>query len=409
MARRKHWGFIVLTAFAVLSVVVIIGLHFATQALKSKVEQALGAGSEIGEITVGWTALEIHRLRIKGPPGWPAADALRAQRIVIVPDLIGLLSSKLRVHRITVEDGYISVLRTRDGRLRLLPSLLETRAKGGAAPAVAIGTIELRDGVLEFFDASVRQPPHKLRLEQLQAEVDNLHVSDLAGRTQIKIDGVVKGVQRDGKLVIDGWAELADKNSELSTHLQRVDLKAFEPYLIKATETGVRRGTLDLNLKSTVRRNNLTAPGDLTLSGLELESSGGAFATFMGVPRNAIVSALKNSKDQIAVHFTLEGDLNDPHFSLNENLATRMGSGIASTLGVSIEGLARGVGNAAHGVGSTVRKLLGKRAAVGCRLGVGNAPAVSSSRFGRIHGLIRAFHQLFAVGAVLRIERDADA
>jgi len=366
MTGRKHWGLIVLTAFAVLAIAVIIGLHFATQALKGKVEQALGPDSEIGAITVGWTALEIDRLRIKGPPGWPAADALRAQRIVIVPDLIGLLSSKLRVHRITVEDGYISVLRARDGRLRLLPSLLETRAKGGAAqkgaavPVVAIGTIELRDGVLEFFDATVRQPPHKLRLEQLQAEVDNLHVPDLAGRTKIKINGVVKGVQRDGTLAIGGWAELADKNSELSTRLQRVDLKAFEPYLIKASETGVRRGTLDLDLKSTVRRNNLNAPGDLTLSGLELESSGGAFATFMGMPRNAIVSALKNSKDQIAVHFTLEGDLNDPHFSLNENLATRLGSGLAGTLGVSIEGLARGVGNAAHGVGSTVRKLFGK-------------------------------------------------
>jgi uncharacterized protein involved in outer membrane biogenesis len=365
MTRHKRWGFIVLAAFAVLAVVVMIGLHFATQLLKSKVEQALGADSEIGEITVGWTALEIHQLRIKGPPGWPAPDTLRAQRIVIVPDLIGLLSSKIRVHRIIVDEGYISVLRARDGRLRLLPSLIETHAKGGAGqndvavPIVAIGTIELRDSVLEFFDATVRQPPHKLRLEQLQAEVGSLQVPDLSGRTKIKIDGVIKGVQRDGTLTIDGWTELADKNSEISTHLQHVDMKAFEPYLIKASETGVRRGTLDLDLKSTVRKNNLNAPGDLTLSDLELESSGGAFATFMGVPRNAIISALKNSKNQITVHFTLEGNLNDPHFSLNENLAMRMGSGIASTLGVSIEGLARGVGNAAHGVGSTVRKLFG--------------------------------------------------
>jgi uncharacterized protein involved in outer membrane biogenesis len=365
MTKGKRWGFIALTALAVLVIAVTIGLHFAAQELKSKVEQVLGPDSEIGEITVGWSALEIHSLRIKGPPGWPAPDALRAKRIVIVPDLIGLLSSKIRVHQITVEDAYISVLRARDGRLHLLPSLLETHAQDEAAPKdavpiVGVGTIELHDGVLEFFDATVRQPPHKLRLEQLQAEVDNLSVPDLAGRTKIKIDGVVKGVQRDGTLAIDGWAELADKNSELSTHLQHVDMKAFEPYLIKASETGVRRGTLDLNLKSTVLKNNLNAPGDLTLSGLELESSGGAFATFMGVPRNAIVSGLKNSKGQIAVHFTLEGNLNDPHFSLNENLATRMGSGIASTLGVSIEGLARGVGNAAHGVGGTVRKLFGK-------------------------------------------------
>jgi len=355
-----------LIALAVIAASVVaggIGLHFAAQALKGKVEQALGPDSEIGAIRVGWSALEIDDLRIKGPAGWPAADALRARRIVIVPDLAGLLSSRIGVHRITVEDGYLSVLRARNGRLRLLPSLLEASAKGDAAktaatPAVDIGAVELRGGVLEFFDATVRQPPHKLRLEQLQAEVDGLRVPALTGRTRITLDGVVKGVQRDGDIAIHGWAEIADRNSQLSTRLQHVDMKAFEPYLIKASETGVRRGSLDLSLESTVRSNSLHAPGDLTLSGLELESSGG-FGTFMGVPRQAVVSALKNGKDQIEVHFVLEGNLDDPQFSLNENLAMRLGAGLAGTLGVSIEGLARGVGNAAHGIGSTVRKLFG--------------------------------------------------
>jgi len=364
MKKFKRWGLIAAAGLAVVIVAGSIGLHFAAQALKAKVEQALGPESEIGALSVGWSTIEIDRLRIKGPGGWPAADALRAQQIVIVPDLIGLLSSKIRIHRITIEGGYLSVLRARNGKLRLLPSLLEARAGNGASknttPSVAIGAISLHDGALEFFDATVRQPPHKLRLEQVEAEVDDLHVPDLAGRTKLKIDGVVKGVQRNGDLAIHGWAEIADRNSELSTQLRHVDVKAFEPYLIKASETGVRRGTLDLDLKSTVRKNNLNAPGDLTLSGLELESGGGAFGTFMGVPRQAIVSALKNSNDQIEVHFVLAGDLNDPQFSLNEGLATRMGAGLAKTLGISIEGLARGVGNAAHGVGSTVKKLFGK-------------------------------------------------
>ena len=59
------------------------------------------------------------------------------------------------------------------------------------------------------------------------------------------------------------------------------------------------------------------------------------------------------------MQFTLEGDLNDPKFSLNE-VVKRLGSGFADALGVSVAGLARGAGNAARGVGDAVRKLFGK-------------------------------------------------
>ena len=363
--KLKRWTLIAVAAVVAIAAAGAVGLHFATKALKGQVQQVLGPESEVGEIALGWSAVEVHRLRIKAPKGWPAEDTLRAERIVIVPDLRALLSASVRVHRITVEEAYLSVLRSREGRLRVVPSLLEKKSKEAGkadltAPAVTIGTIELRDSVLEFFDASVRQPAHKLRLEQLQATVEGLRVPDLSGRTQIQLEGVVKGVQRNGRLSVRGWAELTSKDSEITTRLRGVDLVAFQPYLIKASETGVRRGTLDLDLKSTVRKNALHAPGTLTLTGLELAPGEGALGTFMGMPRQAALAALKNRNDQIRMQFTLEGNLNDPKFSLNESFARRIGSGIAETLGVSFEGLARGVGEATRGVGDTVRRLFGK-------------------------------------------------
>jgi len=353
----RRWGLILVVAVAAIAALGAAGLHFATRSLKGQVERALGPESEVGEITVGWSAVEVHRLRIKGPKGWPVQDTLRAQRIIIVPDLRALLSAKVRLDRITVEDGYISVLRSREGRLLLVPSLLRTPdVKTGSTesnrPTVSIATIEVHGGALDFFDATVRRPAHKLRLEQLQATVRDLQVPSLSGRTQIQMEGVVKGVRNDGTFSIRGWAELAVRDSEITTKLRRVDLVAFQPYLIKASETGVRRGTLDMDLKSTVRKNVLHAPGTLTLSGLELASG-----TFMGMPRQVVLNALKNRNDQITMRFTLQGNLNDPKFSLNESFATRIGSGIADTLGVSIEGLAQGVGNATRGIGDTVRRL----------------------------------------------------
>jgi hypothetical protein len=70
------------------------------------------------------------------------------------------------------------------------------------------------------------------------------------------------------------------------------------------------------------------------------------------------------------VDFLIEGDINTPQFSLNEAFATRMAASLASTLGVSIEGLVRGVGtrgqkgvegsgDAAKGVGGALRQLFG--------------------------------------------------
>jgi uncharacterized protein YhdP len=360
--RLKRAAIVVVAVLGVTAAAVMVGLHFATKELKTRIEQALGAESEVAEINVGLSSIELRGIRIRGPKGWPAEDALRAERIVITPDLAGLVSARLHVPKITVEKAYLSVLRSRDGRLRLLPSLLEKRAKApsdSAAHEVTIGSIELHDGALEFFDATVRQPAHKMRLEQLQASVEDLHVPGLKGRTGIELNGVVKGVQRNGKLSIKGWAELATKNSEITTRLQGVDLIALQPYLIKASETGVKRGSLDLDLKSTVRNNRLHAPGTVTLKGLELAPSDGAMGTFMGVPRSLVISALKDHDDQIKVQFALEGNINDPQFSLNESFAKRMTASVAETLGISIEGLTRGVGNAAQGFGNAVKKLFG--------------------------------------------------
>lgn len=369
LSRPRRWTLIAAAAILVLVLTGIIGLRLATKALKGEIERALGPESEVGEIRVGWSAIEVHGLRIRAPEGWPAEDALRARRILVLPDLRTLLSAEVRVNRIAVEEAYLSMLRSRDGKLRVVPSLLErepgakaedTGRTDAKSPVVRIGTIELSGGVLEFFDATVRRPPHRIRLEKLAAVVEDLVVPGLGGRTRLKLEGVVKGVQRDGKLSVEGWAELTTRDSEIATRLRGVDLIALQPYLLRAAETGVRRGTLDLDLKSVVRKNTLRAPGTLTLTGLELASSGGAVNTFMGMPRQAVLAAMKNRNDQITLRFVLEGKLDDPKFSLNESFAQRIGAGIAETLGVSFEGIARGVGEATRGIGETIRGLFGK-------------------------------------------------
>jgi len=346
----------------------VIGLKFATGKLKEKIEEALGPNSEVASIQVGLSSVEISGIRIRADKDWPAADELGAKRVIVKPDWEALMSKNIRIASIEVEDAYVSMLRRKNGKLAVLPSLL---AKAGATekeghkegdapmPEIRIGSVTLSNAAVDFFDASVRQPAHKLRLEQANIRLGQILLPALTGNTTVAIDGIVKGVQHDGKIAINGQAEIASKDSELTARLSGVDLVAFQPYLIKAAETGVKKGSLDLDLKSTVKKNRLHAPGTITLSGLELTSG----KTFMGMPRDSVVSMLKDKDGRISVKFELDGNINDPKFSLNENLSTRIGTSVAGSLGISLEGLATGIGSAgssaAQGISGAVGKLFG--------------------------------------------------
>jgi hypothetical protein len=366
--KPKRLLFALLVGLAVIAGGSLLALHFAARTLAGQVQRALGENSEVGEIVLGWSAIEVRGLRIHAPRGWPAADTLRADRIVIKPDLDSLLAGRIGIASIAVEGAYLSALRSPDGRLRVVPSLIGGGGNGGPGQPVTIGSVELEGAAIEFFDATVRKPPLKIRLEQIQARLTDLRLPDLSGHSELKVEGILKGAGRDGRLSIDGWIELATRDSALASRLRNVDLVTLQPYLIRAAESGVKKGSLDLELQTTVRGGHLHGPGTLTLSGLELDNRG---STFMGLPRQAVIGFLKDRSDRISVKFVLDGNLDDPRFKLNENLSTRIASSFAETLGISFEGIVRGagtvgeksleaVGGAAKGVGNALKGLFGK-------------------------------------------------
>ncbi|MCW7541526.1 DUF748 domain-containing protein [Aquabacterium sp. A7-Y] len=368
-------------ALLILAVLAGIGFYVAARQLKDQVQAALGPRSEVDEVRLGWSGVELLDLRVRGesrgPRRWPAEDELRARRVRVVPELLSLLRAEVRIRRITVEGGYVSMLRSADGRLRVLPALTAATPRGGPAPKrggavrkvslpasaaqdapapaeadrplpVHIGEVVLDDAVLELFDASVRRPPLKLRLEQLDAQVGPLDLPALDTPTQVDLQGLLKGRQRDGSIKLVGELTLATRDARLHADFKGVDLVALQPYLIRVADAGVQRGTLDLRLDATVRRQQLRAPGHLTLTGLELSSSG-LLGSLAAVPREAVLAALRKN-ERIELDFTLAGRLDDPDFSLNEDLATQVASGLAEALGVSLGGMVEGMGDMLKGL-----------------------------------------------------------
>jgi len=152
--------------------------------------------------------------------------------------------------------------------------------------------------------------------------------------------------------------------------LRSVDLVILQPYLIKAGERGVQKGIFDLDLQSDVSDNRLKAPGKATISDMELAPAEGGFDTFMGLPRRAVLAFLLRNDSKITVSFVLEGDVDDPQFSIDQAFTTRLAMGIANVLGLNFPGMVKdvgtlgqiggeAVGQAAKSTGGWVHRLFG--------------------------------------------------
>ncbi|MCX5801038.1 MAG: DUF748 domain-containing protein [Candidatus Eisenbacteria bacterium] len=351
--KRKRWALIALLVLVVLIVGGIVGFRVAVSALKGRVVEALPPDSEIKSIRVGWSSVKVEELRIKGPSGWPAVDALRAERVSIVPSLRSILSRQYQIRAITMVKPYLSALRTKDGRFLVVPGLLARAvgegqagtlsAPGAAFPGVTIGHITLQDAVVEIFDATVAEPPLKIRLEKVRVTVRNVVAPGRKGKSWFELAGVVKGVRRDGQADVAGWVEGSTNDSSVKTQLRSVDLLVLQPYLIKVGEMGVQKGSVDLDLQSDVSNNRLRAPGKITISDLELTPAKGPLGTFMGLPRQAVMAFLMKNENRITVNFVLEGNIKDPQFSLNETFTTRLAFATARVLGLDLGGMAKGL------------------------------------------------------------------
>ena len=381
MSRGLKLAIAASAAVALLAVVAVLGFRAAVEQARKRVVAALGPGARIAALRVTTRTVEVDGLVLPGGAGWPTADALRAERVVIAPSLRSLVTSHPEISSIAVKNAYLSALRTRDGRMRIVPSLLEgsdepggTHAPAAEAPparGAAIDRLAIDGGQLELYDASVAEPPWKLHLDGIRATVRAVVAPALSSRMPFEVDATLVGPRRSGRLGLHGWYDGATRDLDLDAKLRGADLLAFEPYLVRGPAR-LDSGTVDLALDAKVRSRRLNAPGRLSIGELEFAGGGDARARVMGIPRDLLAKSLEEHGGRIELSFTLEGDVDDPRFSLNEVFGTRIAVALADGLGLSVRGLVEGVGGiggeslegvdkAARGLGSALKSLLPKR------------------------------------------------
>jgi hypothetical protein len=357
--------------------------RFLLRDLEARVTGALGPGAQIGRVSIDATAVEITDLVLPGGEGWPTPESLRAARLRIVPSWSSLLGDEIEIARIEVDSIEVSGLRTRDGSLRVLPTLLDARetqprpegsdAVANDAPMrVSIGEIQVTRGTLDFYDTTVAHKPWKLRLAEVEASVRDIRAPAFDAPLPIQVRAVLDGPQRDGTVALDGWIVPTTRDLELRLALGAVDLLALRPYFVEATKAALAGGTLDLTLDARVKDKRLHAPGRLVLRDLAFAPGSSARSRVLGVPRDLLLAGMRARGDRIALDFSLDGSIEDPAFSLREAMSTRLAVALAKELGLGVGGLVegtlgigregvRGAGEAAQGIGSALKKLLPRR------------------------------------------------
>ncbi|WP_176463929.1 DUF748 domain-containing protein [Bordetella genomosp. 11] len=364
---RKPAKIAILT-LVLLAVIVVGGLHIASRVVVSRIQDMMGDKGHAAHIDVGWTRIVLQDVEIGAPPDWPSRQTLRAARVTLEPDWRSLLSDRLDIRRVEITDYYLSVLRSADGSLQVLPTLRQrareraqargedTDEQGRSKRETSVGKIVLDKGRLDFFDGRIAKTPYRVPFENVHAEIGPLHAPANDAHTQIQLRGQMVGKQRRGTVTVDGWLALPSHDADIRTTTTGADVGLLSPYLQRHAPSILAAGQMDLDMTTHIRDQQLSAQGKAKLRDVEFSNSGG----LGDLPRKAVMAALENRKGEVNFDFTLQGSLKDPKFSLTDDLSTRIVGGFAKALGVSVEGVAEGVGSAVKGLGGALGELLGK-------------------------------------------------
>jgi hypothetical protein len=342
--RSGRWLLVSAAIVATLLVAVLLLFHFAARTLKADVREALGPESEVGDLHVGFTSIVISGVTVGAPRGWPTKTTLRAERVVVRPNLRQLLSRRIDINLITVENGYISVLRPKEGGgLKVIPTILAGRKKQKAQNEGQTGhiqTVELRDCVVEFFDSTV-SGNGRMRLDSVHGTIDDINIPKLDSQSQVDLQAMIKGHAHQGTMAVSGWVNVEREASELATRVRNVDLVLFQPYIIQKAKAGIDEGTFSLDVKAAVKKNAVQAQGQLVLADVKLREGNGAISTLATIAEKAVIGTLADENGNVTIAFELAGSLNDPTFSLSKGLGLRTGVAVLKGLGLGFEALVR--------------------------------------------------------------------
>ena len=250
---------------------------------------------------------------------------------------------------------------TPDGDMQISPALQAALREADNAndPSrrknpIRADDIVLTDGRLDFLDAAVSKPPHRIPFNQVTARLHPLVLPAEGQRSDMEFEGAVEE-NRNGAATVTakGSLEVGGTDADMKVAVRNMDIRYAAPYLAENGAGSLSGGAMDLDMQTTIAKRQLKASGVVALRGLKFSGDGSLFS----LPRKAVLAAMEDRNGALRMEFSLSGSLDNPKFSASRGFAAQIARGVGHVLGVGAEGAASGVAGAVKDVGDAISDL----------------------------------------------------
>ncbi|SIS06238.1 protein of unknown function [Aquipseudomonas alcaligenes] len=187
----------------------------------------------------------------------------------------------------------------------------KTEPAGKPLP-IRIGGIAIKDGSANFADFSLT-PNFATAIQQLNGQIGTL---DNQSPKTASVD--IKGkVDKYAPVSIKGQLTPFDpmNSLDIATSFKNVELTTLTPYSGKFAGYRIRKGRLNLDLHYRIEKGQLNAENKLLLEDLQLGEQVDS-KDAVDLPIRLAVALLKDTQGNIDIQLPVQGDLNNPEFSV---------------------------------------------------------------------------------------------
>ncbi|WP_088156390.1 DUF748 domain-containing protein [Achromobacter xylosoxidans] len=356
--RKSPWG----NAFAAVTLIAAVAVVLAFAALRiaeQRIAGMLGPRGEIGHVEVGYRQVILKDVTISGGTGQAGA---RARQVILEPEWTAFLRHEAVFKAVIVEGFDFTVVRRVNGDMDIAPALQASLRAGEGGDTqtrrntpIRIAELILRDGRLDFEDAAVSRPAHRIPFSGVQASLRPLTIPGDGARSEMEFAGSIEG-NRNGAATVraQGWLVVGGTDADIKVAVRNMDIQHAAPYLADNGAASLAAGAMDLDMRTAIAKRQLQATGTVALRGLRFAGDGNLFS----LPRKAVLAALKDQSGTLRFDFALAGDLDNPKFSVTRGFTAQVARGFGHAIGVGAEGAAEGVTGAVKELGNALSDLL---------------------------------------------------
>lgn len=181
-----------------------------------------------------------------------------------------------------------------------------------ASSSIFIGPVNINNAILSFEDENLPLA-FKTTVSKLNGKISEFQNSK-PGETTLEVNGIV---DKYGVAKITG---IVDPNNiklltDINMIFSNINISNFTPYSGKFVGREIKSGKLDLDLKYNIKKSNLNAKNNITISKIELGKNIQS-PDAVSLPLDIAITLLKKPNGIIDIKLPVSGNIDDPQFSI---------------------------------------------------------------------------------------------